>query len=199
MQIPKDPKESKRFKPNMQLAALRKDTIVTDWLGWLKKNRGAPEKKDYLFSQYHKMHPGQYQMDDSCVYLNFKAAVKHANVKGDTTFHKLRDAFKSVMIWAEVDEEVREVMMGHKPTRSKGNYFDNHDLEMVRNWYVRADWSKERKSRITQLENKVNQHEATILTMQNNTTSRELKDLKNKYDELLLMFQKIFGEMPKTI
>ena len=30
--IPKDPKESKRFKPNMQLAALRKDTIVTDWL-----------------------------------------------------------------------------------------------------------------------------------------------------------------------
>jgi hypothetical protein len=31
-QIPTDPKENKRFKPNMQLAALRKDTIITDWL-----------------------------------------------------------------------------------------------------------------------------------------------------------------------
>jgi hypothetical protein len=42
-----------------------------------------------------------------------------------------------------LDEDTKEALMGHRLPGSRGNYFDYHDIDEVREKYLRIDWSRE--------------------------------------------------------
>ena len=42
-----------------------------------------------------------------------------------------------------LDEDTKEALMGHRLPGSRGNYFDYHDLDEVREKYLAVDWSRD--------------------------------------------------------
>lgn len=93
------------------------------------------------------------QMSQISVWWMFKNALKNVGINRENmTFHKLRASFKSIMIAADCDEEVREVLMGHAPPGSQKNYFEFHYVEMALKEYKKADWSRAGTHRLDKLE-----------------------------------------------
>jgi integrase len=136
---------------------------ILEWQQWLKKNGRDVQKNKYIFSQIHNDDP----MPPTELWYIYKNNLDKIGIdKQQSTFHKLRDAFKSIMIKAEVDEEVREVMMGHVPKGSMKNYFDYHDVEMVRKQYMKADWTRTGLHRIDRIEKENMQLLTTVIELQ---------------------------------
>lgn len=57
--------------------------------------------------------------------------------------HLLRKSFKKVLNKADMDDDTREALMGHRIPGSRENYFDRHDLGDVTARYAKANFSRE--------------------------------------------------------
>ena len=130
-----------------------------EWLKWREQHLGSYKESDYLFCVTTGGGLGAHteriggKISPRANWEWFKEALPYAGIaKESMTFHKLRASFKSVIIGAGVDEEVREVMMGHAPEGSAKNYFDFNDVEMARKKYKMADWTMTGTARLDKLE-----------------------------------------------
>lgn len=145
---------------------------IQDWLHWRKANIGSYEAKDFLFCRVKAEEHGRpldinQPPTPQTVWATFKSALDTIGIdRTKTTFHKLRNSFKSTLIKAEVEEEVREVLMGHAPTGSKKNYFDGHDVDMIRTQYAKADWSRVGSNRIDRIEKENQDLRGLVMDMQ---------------------------------
>lgn len=134
------------FIPKVAFLAIRE---YQDWLRKIGKYDSDP--KAYLFKP-ERASRRQGLSENSC-WSMFHQAMPVVGIKPCTcNFHKLRDAWKSVMITAQVDSEVREAIMAHKEKGSGGNYFAYHDLEMIRKEYAKADWSRTSSHKLDKLQ-----------------------------------------------
>ncbi|TMI28070.1 hypothetical protein E6H36_01835 [Candidatus Bathyarchaeota archaeon] len=56
----------------------------------------------------------------------------------------LRKSFRKTLNATDsLDEDTKEALMGHRLPGSRGNYFDYHDLDEVREKYLAVDWSRD--------------------------------------------------------
>lgn len=66
--------------------------------------------------------------------------------------HLLRKTFKKVLNKAEIDDDTREALMGHRIPGSRENYFDRHDLADVATRYSQCDFSNTTEKTMEQLQ-----------------------------------------------
>ncbi len=77
-------------------------------------------------------------------YLTVKRVAKTAGMSADKIWpHLLRKAFKKVLNRAEIDDDTREALMGHRLPGSRENYFDRHDIPDVAARYMQCSFGKE--------------------------------------------------------
>jgi len=104
--------------------------------------------------------------------------------------HLFRKAFKKTLNAADIDDDTREALMGHRIPGSRENYFDRHDLENLKQKYMRADWSRTKiitladEPKIKTLEEKIRQLETALKTQQ-----QLLLTFKNKPETLKLILK----------
>lgn len=139
---------------------------IQEWLAYRKKTIGPYDPKDYLFGTTWYNHRETSAIGNplagNYIWTIYNHALRAVGIDTrTTTFHKLRDAWKSVMIRAEADPEVREAMMAHKMPGSGGFYFDHHDVEMALAEYVKADWGRAGNHKLNRLEQRVDNIEKT--------------------------------------
>jgi integrase len=68
--------------------------------------------------------------------------------------HCLRKAFRKVLNNADIDEDTKEALMGHKLPGSRGSYFDYHDVDEVERKYMRIDFSRPSGVQVEELRKK---------------------------------------------
>jgi len=93
---------------------------------------------------------GNNSRDSRLSYGNYFAILKRvASVAGlqpsQIWPHLLRKTFKKVLNKAEIDDDTREALMGHRIPGSRENYFDRHDLADVAARYSQCDFSNTTK------------------------------------------------------
>ncbi len=57
--------------------------------------------------------------------------------------HLLRKSFRKVLNKADIDDDTREALMGHRIPGSRENYFDRHDIDDVAARYAQCVFAKE--------------------------------------------------------
>lgn len=78
------------------------------------------------------------------IYRIVKTAVGRVGVDKRRVWpHLLRKSFRKVLNRSDLDEDTREVMMGHKLPGSRGNYFDFHDIDEIALKYEACNFSRE--------------------------------------------------------
>jgi len=72
-----------------------------------------------------------------------KRAAQRVGIDPKTLWtHCLRKTYRKVLNSADMDEDTREVLMGHMPPGSRKNYFDYHDTAEIAGKYMKADFSE---------------------------------------------------------
>jgi len=85
------------------------------------------------------------RMNPVLVWSNIKKCIIRAGFdKKSITVHTFRKAFKRVVRQADIDEELKEAIMGHVLPGSRENYFSREDVEEVKKAYMKIDFSEER-------------------------------------------------------
>lgn len=85
-----------------------------------------------------------------------KNACANIGIKKDHIWtHCFRAAFRKTLYQSGVDLDIAEAMMGHKLPGSRGNYFDYHDLEFLKQQYMKGFWERIGINRIKKLEREV--------------------------------------------
>jgi len=93
--------------------------------------------------------------------------------------HCLRKAFRKVLNSADIDEDTREALMGHRIPGSRENYFDRHDLAEVAEKYMRCNFARAIQPR--EIETLADQ--LAKLRDENLSRQKEIEELKSKLQE----------------
>ena len=131
-------------------------TVLREHLDERKKRYGwTPKPSDRIFVTASSSSRGQ-PLDLSGIWSVIKFAAAQANLDPKSVWPKvLRKSFRKTLNTTEnLDEDTKEALMGHRLPGSRGNYFDYHDLDEVREKYLRVDWSRDgvNGSRIQELD-----------------------------------------------
>ena len=107
------------------------------------RQRWNPKTNDRIFATASSASRGE-PLALSGVWEVVKFAAKQAGLDPKTIWPKvLRKSFRKTLNTTEnLDEDTKEALMGHRLPGSRGNYFDYHDTEEVREKYLRVDWSR---------------------------------------------------------
>ena len=127
------------FLANESAEALR------DHIEERKKRQGwDPKPSDRIFVTASSASRGK-PLELSGVWEVVKFAAKQAGLDPKSIWPKvLRKSFRKTLNATEtLDEDTKEALMGHRLPGSRGNYFDYHDIDEVREKYLRIDWSRE--------------------------------------------------------
>ena len=104
--------------------------------------------------------------------------------------HSLRKAFRKIVRQADIDDDDKEMMMGHVLKGSRQSYFDNKDLEVILAAYQKCNFSREipksevnklrmqleaEQSRSASFEGRVNNLEVQLASL-----TKALKELAEK-------------------
>src|SRR5437867_4641534 len=109
-----------------------------------KRDGWTPKPSDRIFVTASSASRGQ-PLDLSGIWSVIKFAAAHASLDPKSLWPKvLRKSFRKTLNTTEnLDEDTKEALMGHRLPGSRGNYFDYHDLDEVREKYLRVDWSRD--------------------------------------------------------
>jgi integrase len=110
-----------------------------------KKRQGwSPKPSDRIFVTASSASRGK-PLELSGVWEVVKFAAKQAGLDPKSIWPKvLRKSFRKTLNATEtLDEDTKEALMGHRLPGSRGNYFDFHDIDEVREKYLRVDWSRD--------------------------------------------------------
>ncbi|MFI5449051.1 MAG: tyrosine-type recombinase/integrase [Candidatus Bathyarchaeia archaeon] len=97
--------------------------------------------------------------------------------------HLLRKAFKKVLNKAEIDDDTREALMGHRIPGSRENYFDRHDVVEVTDRYAQCNFTNQSQT------NDVSEFVAE---------NQQLKDLVKQQGDAIAKLQGRFETILKT-
>jgi len=90
--------------------------------------------------------------------------------------HCLRKAFRKVLNSAEIDDDTREALMGHRIPGSRENYFDRHDVMEAAEKYMRCNFARALQPR--EVESLADQ--LANLREENLSSQREIEQLKTR-------------------
>ena len=140
----------------------------------------SPE--DYVFAafDFSKNKLGEKPLTSHLVNHMLKTVAGRAGMDGQRLWvHVLRKSFRKVLRANPIlDDETREVLMGHKLRGSQGNYFDYHDIIEIARKYVASDWSAGEHSKLNGLTRQVGQQEEMIKTLQAELEHYKLREKK---------------------
>ena len=118
---------------------------LRDHIDERKKRYGwTPKSGDRIFVTASSASKGEPIGLDG-VWSVIKFAAEQAGLDPKSVWPKvLRKSFRKTLNATEtLDEDTKEALMGHRLPGSRGNYFDYHDLDEVREKYLRVDWSRD--------------------------------------------------------
>jgi integrase len=73
-----------------------------------------------------------------------KKCVKRAGMDPRTVWtHSLRKSFRKIVRQTDLDDDTREMLMGHTIGGSREAYFDRHDLELIKKEYQKCNFTRE--------------------------------------------------------
>lgn len=113
----------------------------------------------------------------------------------EITTHTIRKALRKIVRQTDLDDDTKEMLMGHVIPGSRENYFDRKDLELIMKEYLRCNFSRELpvsettklKNRIKELETKNQSLTQKLENIEQLLTSRNLLErlekFKNHLDE----------------
>jgi len=85
-----------------------------------------------------------------------KDAAKQIGIDPKTIWtHCFRKAFRKTLYQSGVDLDIAEAMMGHKLPASRGNYFDYHDLNFLKEEYMKGFWERVEVNTVKKLESEL--------------------------------------------
>lgn len=112
---------------------------VKEWLEWRKQHNHNLKPKAPLFVS-NAIKP----LKPSVVRDMVKRLAPLAKIDPETIWpHMFRKAFKKILNAADIDEDTREALMGHRLPGSRENYFDRHDIDEVAEKYMSCNFSSE--------------------------------------------------------
>ncbi len=118
---------------------------LRDHIDERKKREGwNPQPSDRIFVTASSASRGE-PIDPSGIWSVVKVAAAQANLDPKSVWPKvLRKSFRKTLNATDsLDEDTKEALMGHRLPGSRGNYFDYHDLDEVREKYLAVDWSRD--------------------------------------------------------
>jgi len=142
-----------------------------------KRSEWTPKASDRIFVTASSASRGG-PLDLSGIWSVIKYAAVQANLDLKSVWPKvLRKSFRKTLNAAEsLDEDTKEALMGHRLPGSRGNYFDYHDLDEVREKYLRVDWNR----------NGANGTRIKELDDANKDLAERVTTLENKNKELMI-------------
>jgi len=127
------------------------------------------------------------RMNPVLVWSNIKKCIIRAGFdKKSITVHTFRKAFKRVVRQADIDEELKEAIMGHVLPGSRENYFSREDVEEVKKAYMKIDFSEERRGvEYENLNEKFRKIETERNVLENVVKEQrgEIQQLKESYEK----------------
>ena len=133
--------------------------------------------------------------------------VKRAGLKRETIWtHTIRKAFRKIVRQTNIDDDDKEELMGHVLNGSRQAYFDKKDVELIREAYLRCNFTREipesnhtkMKREIEELQTKVQVLESQkqmVVTPQFTETLNQMT--KEQLQQLAANFQKMIEEALK--
>jgi len=114
---------------------------LRDYLN-LREKKKKLENKDLIFGPARRFAKNAHTEPDRILML-VKAAARAIGLDPKTVWtHTLRKSFRKVLNAAhEIDEDIKEALMGHSLPGSRGNYFDVHDIDEIAGKYMKANYS----------------------------------------------------------
>jgi len=96
---------------------------------------------------------GHKPLTQAYILRTVKRCVKKCGLDPSTIWtHSIRKAFRKIVRQADIDDDDKEMMMGHVLKGSRQSYFDNKDLEVILAAYQKCNFSREiPKSEVTKL------------------------------------------------
>ena len=90
--------------------------------------------------------------------------------------HSLRKAFRKIVRQADVDDDDKEMMMGHVLKGSRQSYFDNKDLEVILAAYQKCNFSREiPKSEVNKLRMQLEAEQSRSASFEGRVNSLEVQ------------------------
>jgi integrase len=121
-----------------------------------------------------------------------KKCVKHAGMDPKTIWtHSLRKAFRKIVRQTDLDDDTREMLMGHTIGGSREAYFDRHDIELIKKEYQKCNFAREiPQSEVSKLRAQL-EDEQTAREREKGRYETEIRDIR----ETLMYLQKELSEM----
>jgi site-specific recombinase XerD len=156
---------------------------VKKYESWHKSKIGSIEEKDFLFQKLGAHPFKQTNMVTRDIYDVFKIGLEGSGINPETcTLHKLRTSFKNVCLTGGVDFEAREAMMCHRPAGSAGFYWDRSSPEIVREQYMKCDWTIDGKNRLATVLSQVHEIQEKLgqALERNKMLEQTVKEINNR-------------------
>lgn len=130
-------------------------SALRDWLKYRVVKGWIPGEKSMVWgnNRYPRVEGsiGIHQID----MIVRGAAEKIGISQGTMWTHLLRKSFQKSLNQATIDEDTKESLMGHVLPGARGNYFDYHDVEEIRDKYTRVPLGREAPAELSGLREEV--------------------------------------------
>jgi site-specific recombinase XerD len=120
---------------------------------------------------------GHEAISQSYVLRIVKNCCRKAGLNPETIWtHSIRKAFRKIVRQADIDDDSKEMMMGHVLKGSRQAYFDGKDVETMQKEYQRCNFSREiPKSEITKIREQLETSESKNAMYEARLDSQEIK------------------------
>ncbi len=114
---------------------------LRQYLDYRRKEEGELSEEDFIFKPVMK-NCDKDKTNLVRILIIVKNAAKKIGLDPKSIWtHTLRKSFRKVLNSSHMDEDTKETLMGHSLPRSRGNYFDYHDIDEIAAKYMSADFS----------------------------------------------------------
>lgn len=145
------------YSVNYYYAFLAKEAAeaLRNYLDERIKHGWVPKDNDPVFVTHGTASQGK-SLNAQHVIGIVKNAAKQIGIDPATIWtHCLRKAFRKTLYASGVDPDIAEALMGHKLGASRGSYFDYHDVNFVKESYLRAHWDRLGLDRLRKMEKEI--------------------------------------------
>jgi hypothetical protein len=102
--------------------------------------------------------------------------------------HSLRKSFRKIVRQTDLDDDTREMLMGHTIGGSREAYFDRHDIELIKKEYEKCNFAREApESELSKLRHQLEDSKTKSLLdeAQRERILREVAELRAKVEMLM--------------
>lgn len=132
---------------------------------------------------------GHKPLTQAYILRTVKRCVRKCGLNPKTIWtHSLRKAFRKIVRQADLDDDDKEMMMGHVLKGSRQSYFDNKDLEVILAAYQKCNFNREiPKSEVTKLRQQLEteQTKSAMYEARLNSLETQFENTRKMLKELL--------------